>query len=138
VKKNLALYPDTEAERRDRTSRSADRHLILKALREHTDSPPSLGVHDAREFNFEILLATHRHLARTPSALVAVSLDDVLGVLNQQNMPGTIDTHPNWRQKVPVELGDLLGMPEAHALARMFMREHRGAASSGWTGNRGG
>ncbi|MEM6594861.1 MAG: 4-alpha-glucanotransferase [Pseudomonadota bacterium] len=44
-------------------------------------------------------------LAKAPSALLAVQLDDVLGVTDAQNLPGTIDEHPNWRRRlsVPVE-----------------------------------
>ena len=41
-----------------------------------------------------------RYLARTPSALNAVQYEDVLGELNQPNMPGTQDEHPNWRRKL--------------------------------------
>jgi len=41
-------------------------------------------------------------LARTPSRLLAVSLEDLLGVIDQPNIPGTIDEHPNWRQRLPV------------------------------------
>ena len=43
-------------------------------------------------------------LARTPSRLLAVSLEDLLGVIDQPNIPGTIDEHPNWRQRLPVAL----------------------------------
>ncbi|AXI40585.1 4-alpha-glucanotransferase [Sulfitobacter sp. SK011] len=44
---------------------------------------------------------THVHtlLARSNAALVAVQLDDVLGSVEAQNLPGTIDEHPNWRRK---------------------------------------
>ncbi|HXB77059.1 MAG TPA: 4-alpha-glucanotransferase [Bradyrhizobium sp.] len=41
-------------------------------------------------------------LARTPSRLLAVSLEDLLGVIDQPNIPGTVDEHPNWRQRLPV------------------------------------
>ncbi|MET4386306.1 4-alpha-glucanotransferase [Bradyrhizobium sp. F1.4.3] len=43
-------------------------------------------------------------LSRTPSRLLAVSLEDLLGVIDQPNIPGTIDEHPNWRQRLPVAL----------------------------------
>jgi 4-alpha-glucanotransferase len=33
-----------------------------------------------------------------------VSLDDVIGTLNHQNMPGTVDTHHNWIQKMQVTI----------------------------------
>lgn len=43
-------------------------------------------------------------LSRTPSRLLAVSMEDLLRVVDQPNIPGTIDEHPNWRQRLPVAL----------------------------------
>ncbi len=41
-------------------------------------------------------------LARSPSRLLAVGIEDLLGLEEQPNIPGTIDEHPNWRRKLPV------------------------------------
>jgi 4-alpha-glucanotransferase len=43
-------------------------------------------------------------LARTRSRLLAISLEDLLGVIDQPNIPGTVNEHPNWRQRLPVAL----------------------------------
>jgi 4-alpha-glucanotransferase len=43
-------------------------------------------------------------LSRTPSRILAVALEDLLGVADQPNIPGTIDQYPNWRRKLPVPL----------------------------------
>jgi 4-alpha-glucanotransferase len=43
-------------------------------------------------------------LSRTKSRLMAVALEDLLGVIDQPNIPGTVDEHPNWRQRLPVTL----------------------------------
>jgi 4-alpha-glucanotransferase len=53
------------------------------------------------------LVAVARFLAQTPSRLVAVGLDDIVGTLEQINVPGTFDEHPNWRRRLPVALEDL-------------------------------
>ena len=45
------------------------------------------------------LLAAHKLIAHTPSLLAGVSLDDALGSVEQQNLPGVIEGHPNWRRK---------------------------------------
>ena len=42
--------------------------------------------------------------ALTPSHLVAISLDDVLGERDQVNIPGTTDQHPNWQRKLPLPI----------------------------------
>ena len=40
-------------------------------------------------------------LARSNAAMVSVQLDDVFGTVEAQNLPGTINEHPNWRRKYP-------------------------------------
>ncbi|MGR3292187.1 MAG: 4-alpha-glucanotransferase [Paracoccaceae bacterium] len=44
----------------------------------------------------------HAGLAASPAAMVSVQIDDVFGVAEAQNLPGTIDEHPNWRRRCPV------------------------------------
>jgi 4-alpha-glucanotransferase len=48
-----------------------------------------------------------RYLARTPTKLLAISLEDILGLSEQPNMPGTVDEHPNWRQRLPLDVDQL-------------------------------
>jgi 4-alpha-glucanotransferase len=55
-------------------------------------------------------------LARTPSRLLAVSLEDLLGVIDQPNIPGTVDEHPNWRQRLPVAREDIGSAVDVAAL----------------------
>ncbi len=45
-----------------------------------------------------------RYLAATPCRLVLVAIEDILGVVDQPNLPGTIDEYPNWRQRLPIPL----------------------------------
>jgi 4-alpha-glucanotransferase len=45
--------------------------------------------------------AMHRFLARTPCRLVAVQAEDILGLEEQANLPGTTHEHPNWRRRLP-------------------------------------
>jgi (1->4)-alpha-D-glucan 1-alpha-D-glucosylmutase len=53
----------------------------------------------------ELSVAAHRFLARTPSMLAVVAIEDVLDEVGGVNVPGTIDEHPNWRRKrsLPLE-----------------------------------
>ena len=55
-------------------------------------------------------------LARTKSRLLAISLEDLLGLVDQPNIPGTIDEHPNWRQRLPVALEQIASAIDADAL----------------------
>ena len=67
------------------------------------------------------LYAVVGFLARTRSRLLTVSLEDLLGVVDQPNIPGTVDEHPNWRQRLPVTLEDMaaaIDMPALEAATR--------------------
>ncbi|MGJ4916957.1 4-alpha-glucanotransferase [Bradyrhizobium oligotrophicum] len=55
-------------------------------------------------------------LSRTRSRLLVISLEDLLQVVDQPNIPGTIDEHPNWRRKMPVKLEDITGATSVAAL----------------------
>lgn len=52
----------------------------------------------------EVLVAVHRYLARTPSRLMAVRLEDLAGETRPVNLPGTEDEYPNWRPKLGLTL----------------------------------
>jgi len=62
------------------------------------------------------LYAVAAFLARTRSRLLAISLEDLLGLADQPNIPGTIDEHPNWRQRLPVAIDDIAKTIDISAL----------------------
>jgi 4-alpha-glucanotransferase len=55
-------------------------------------------------------------LARTKSRLLTISLEDLLGVIDQPNIPGTVNEHPNWRQRLPVALDKIASAIDIAAL----------------------
>ncbi|WP_398477535.1 4-alpha-glucanotransferase [Tardiphaga sp.] len=55
-------------------------------------------------------------LARTRTRLEAIALEDLLGVTDQPNIPGTIDEHPNWRQRLPATVEHLVDSIDRDAL----------------------
>ena len=55
-------------------------------------------------------------IARTPSRLMAISLEDLLGVIDQPNIPGTVNEHPNWRQRLPVGVEHIAAKVDLKAL----------------------
>ncbi len=55
-------------------------------------------------------------LSRTRSRLMAISLEDLLGVIDQPNIPGTVNEHPNWRQRLPVGVDDIANEIDVQAL----------------------
>jgi 4-alpha-glucanotransferase len=62
------------------------------------------------------LYAVASFLAQTPSRLMTISLEDLLGVVDQPNIPGTVNEHPNWRQRLPIALEKIASSIDVAAL----------------------
>jgi 4-alpha-glucanotransferase len=73
------------------------------------------------------LYAVAGFLARTRSRLMAISLEDMLGLVDQPNIPGTVNEHPNWRRRLPVGLDELAAAIDVAAL-KSATRERTRAA----------
>ena len=67
--------------------------------------------------------AIHRFLARSRSRLAMLQLEDLAGAVDQINMPGTIDEHPNWRRKLPCTLAELFADPKVVSLLAAMAAE---------------
>jgi 4-alpha-glucanotransferase len=89
--------------------------MLDDALRHH-----AIDQHD--------LYAVVGFLARTRSRLLTVSLEDLLGVVDQPNIPGTVDEHPNWRQRLPVALDDMAAAIDMAALEAATRERRRAGA----------
>ena len=74
------------------------------------------------------LYAVGSFLARTKSRLLTISLEDLLGVIDQPNIPGTVDEHPNWRQRLPVALDEIASAIDVAALETAMAERIRAKA----------
>jgi 4-alpha-glucanotransferase len=68
----------------------------------------------------DVVTGIHRRLAAAPSMLVAATLEDVAGVEERPNVPGTTDERPNWSTALPARIDDVLDSPVARATAEAF------------------
>ncbi len=67
----------------------------------------------------------HAHLGRLASALVALPIEDILGLEEQPNLPGTTDQHPNWRRRLPIGPDELGEHPAVQRAAEIMARAGR-------------
>ena len=74
------------------------------------------------------LYAVVGFLAKTRSRLLAISLEDLLGVIDQPNIPGTVNEHPNWRQRLPLAIDGIAAVIDVPAL-RVATRERTRATA---------
>lgn len=62
-------------------------------------------------------------VAATPCPVALIPVEDLLGLEEQPNLPGTIDEHPNWRRRLPDTTPALLARPAV--AARIHTLNHR-------------
>ncbi len=89
VKRDLGIDPGESDESRHH------------ALAMYADILAQNGI-DRRDF-----FGAAQFLARTKSRLLVLSLEDLLGIADQPNIPGTVNEHPNWRQRLPVSVAEI-------------------------------
>jgi 4-alpha-glucanotransferase len=96
-----------------RSTRANDRRLLLAALNEAglLPQPMEAVLHEAHpcptDLPETVAIATHALLAKAASRMFAVQIEDMAGKLEQANLPGTVDEHPNWRRKLPMSLDEI-------------------------------
>ncbi|MBY4899051.1 4-alpha-glucanotransferase [Cupriavidus sp. AU9028] len=91
-----------ETEQASRAQRAADREALWTALCEAglcKGATPS-----ADRAPISAILA---FVGRAPTPLRIVPLEDLLGEVEQPNLPGTIDEHPNWRRRLGADVKTL-------------------------------
>jgi 4-alpha-glucanotransferase len=88
-------------------ARRADRALLWDTLAPETPMPEA-------EATDAFVDAALGFVATTPAPLALFPLEDLLGLKDQPNLPGTIDEHPNWRRRLPRDAGTLLDDPSVH------------------------
>ena len=95
-----------------RKQREQDRPRLWNAfVREHVGEGPVPTPDDTDR----VVDAAVRFIAKTEVPLSLIPLEDLLGQVEQPNLPGTVTEHPNWRRRLPVAADVVL---EDKAVAR--------------------
>jgi 4-alpha-glucanotransferase len=69
------------------------------------------------------LQAILHFMARTPARLLMIGIEDLIGVEEQANLPGTLDEHPNWRRRLPMTLEQIAANPQVAEAMRILGAE---------------
>lgn len=102
LRARLNLYPDAAMLAQVRAERARDRAALGDALTAAGSATAPGG-----PFTPALALAMHRYLAGSSAALVAVQLEDLLGMIDPVNVPGTYTEYPNWRRKLDTSLEEI-------------------------------
>jgi len=124
-RQQLNLYPNEEMGVNDRQARISDRQNLIAAL----DDVGVIDMANAPEqspatMNQELSLSVQKYLAMAPSRIQLIPIEDALEIKEQVNIPGTIDEHPNWRQKLPVSVEEFTHADSVVSLGKV-MNQYR-------------
>lgn len=129
LRADLGLYPSEAMRTAQVVGRAEDRARLLMALEKEGLLPEGVSVHpvSAPEMTSALLLAVHRYLARSTSRIMLVQAEDMLGALEQANLPGTVDDQPNWQRKLSLNLEEWPNDARLNRIAEVMVAE-RGRA----------
>ena len=124
----LGLFPNEQLFEKQLLDRMQERVRLLLAVQHAglltADAVAEAGT--AAVLPPQVVEAIHAFMASTPSQIMMVQLEDVLGEIEQVNMPGTTSQHPNWCRKLPLALKAIDADPNFDRLARTLssLRPH--------------
>jgi 4-alpha-glucanotransferase len=114
LRRHLNLYPSAEIHGEVLREREHDRAALLDALRAE-GLAPSHPATPQEPFSAELAQAAHLYLARSRSMLAALQLEDLLGMVEPVNVPGTHREHLNWSRKLTADLDDMIARADFDA-----------------------
>ncbi|MDO3528400.1 4-alpha-glucanotransferase [Ralstonia pseudosolanacearum] len=149
----LGLLPIGMNETEARTRRMADRRALVGAFAQHhRTTVPTAGDDAAQRIaalqtalaqartappaQVDTLLAATAgdfataalaYAAAAPVPLAIAPMEDLLGLLEQPNLPSTIETHPNWRRRLSAPAAGLLAAPAIRARLAALARSRANA-----------
>ena len=87
--------------------RGEDRELLWTAFQEAGVAAPDVGIAADISPQTAPVDEALAFVASTPTPLVTYPLEDLLGLAEMPNLPGSIDEHPNWRRRLAVPVSEL-------------------------------
>jgi 4-alpha-glucanotransferase len=117
LRQRLSLYPNEETRQHVADERVRDRQALLGAL-EASGLKPAAASAAPDAYTDELAHAIHVYLARTTSALVVLQAEDLVGMPDPVNVPGTNEEHANWQRKMACQIDEIFGHEAVRALLR--------------------
>jgi 4-alpha-glucanotransferase len=99
-------------EKREAKERKQDRKALWRAFQK---ANVTAGGEPPPEETAPAVDAAIGFTAQSPAPLALIPIEDVLGLREQPNLPGTIDEHPNWRRRLDEPAAQILDQPQVRA-----------------------
>jgi 4-alpha-glucanotransferase len=113
LRDSLDLYPSPEIKAQAHTARATERRELLLALgaaglwQWQPDQP-------LPAYSAALSRAVHAFLGLSNASIALIQIEDLVGMLDPVNVPGTDKEHANWQRKVTLELAEIFARADVH------------------------
>ena len=117
----LGFYADESVGMAARAERNREKQRLLRALNREGLWPAASDDASASQpstpYSAELSRAIHVYLGRSNAALVTVQLEDMIGMREPVNIPGTSSEYSNWTRRIPLSAREIFARDDVRALA---------------------
>ncbi|ABS62168.1 4-alpha-glucanotransferase [Parvibaculum lavamentivorans DS-1] len=106
---NLKRKADAPSEAEHREGRERERTKFWAAMRDAGVTDAAMPEPDDAN---PVLDAALAFVSETPCPIAILPMEDIVGLVEQPNLPGTMNEHPNWCRRMPGPTRDLLDQPD--------------------------
>jgi 4-alpha-glucanotransferase len=125
LRDRLDLYPNEQVKHALHEQRGHERRAMMLALtaqslwhwQPHEPLPP---------YSAALARAIHVYLGLSSANLAMLQIEDLIGMADPVNVPGTHHEHANWQRKVTAETAAILARPEVGDMLEAMNRARRG------------
>lgn len=125
LREQLHLYPDHSCAEAERDARAEERAAMMRALasqglwycRPDEPSPP---------YSIALARAVQCYLGQSNAHIAMIQIEDLIGMRDPANVPGTDQEHANWQRKVQENTADIFARPEVQEMLRAMDKARRG------------
>jgi 4-alpha-glucanotransferase len=130
LRDRLDLYPNEQIKHDLHQLRGQELRAMMQALTEqglwhwqtHEPLPP---------YSPALARAIHAYLGLSRANLAMLQIEDLIGMADPVNVPGTHQEHANWQRKVTLPTAEILARPEVGDMLAAMSRARRGENPNG-------
>jgi 4-alpha-glucanotransferase len=124
----LGFYAEKSIGERIRAERQANRQRLVRALRRENLWAGDEDV--VPEYSAALGRAVHVYLGKSPTALVTVQLEDMIGMLEPVNVPGTSSEYSNWTRRMTASAREIFAREDVRTLCAAMVASRQGSTDN--------
>jgi len=125
LRDRLSLYPSQQVKEEVQRTRGNERAAMMRALNEH-------GLwrwHDHEplpQFSPALARAIQAYLGLSNSHIAMLQIEDLIGMTDAVNVPGTDQEHANWQRKVKLNTAEILARADVRDMLDAMNKARKG------------